>query len=123
MKQAPAPKSSSSLIIPAVEVVYEDEVGELMALTVQTTSKDAAAYEVHAAKNNWPTEIPMQNAMFLWHGFIAWSALRREPDAPAKLKTPTPDSFLEAIVSALPADSDEATVVDPTHAGASPAQD
>ena len=124
MKHNPAPKTNESLIIPAIEVVDEDDqTGELMALTVQTTSKDAAAYEVHAPKHGWPTEVPMSNAMFLWHGFVAWSALRREPNAPAKLKTATPVAFMEAIVSALPADESDATVVDPTQADHTSAPD
>lgn len=103
-------------MVPPVDVIYEDaETGETMALRVKTTIKDRSAYEVHAHKNGWPTKNPMQNALFLWSGFLAWSALRREPDAPAQLRTPTPDAFFDAVLDVVPVGDDaEVDAVDPT---------
>lgn len=112
-----APKNSYA--IPPVEVTFiDDQTGELLAIEVQTTIKDRSAYEVHAHKNGWPTEKPMSTATFLWSGFLAWSALRREPDAPAKLKTRTPDEFFDVILDVIPIAEEEGeeTIVTPTHA-------
>lgn len=116
---AHAPKTSIS--IPPVEVIYDDaETGERMAVTVQTTLKDRSAYEIHAHKNGWPTERPMSTAIFLWSGFLAWSALRRVPDAPAQLKTATPDAFFDAVIDVVPVEEQEGdeSTVDPTRAAA-----
>lgn len=112
------PKTSVS--IPPVEVTFEDQTtGETLAVTVQTTIKDRSAYEIHAHKNGWPTDRPMRTATFLWSGFLAWSALRRDPNAPAQLKTTTPDQFFDAILDVIPLDEDEngeMPQVDPSHA-------
>lgn len=103
-------------MVPPVDVIYEDaETGQTLALRVRTTIKDRSAYEVHAHKNGWPTKNPMQNALFLWSGFLAWSALRRSPDAPAQLRTASPDDFFDAVLDVVPvADDEAADAVDPT---------
>lgn len=108
--------SENSLTLPPVDVIYTDpETRQLMALRVRTKIKDRSAYEVHAHKNGWPTERPMTTAMFLWSGFLAWSALRRDPNAPACLKTPSPDAFIDFIEDVqLVTDEDEADQLDPT---------
>ena len=107
----------NSVTVPPVEVIFDDhESGERMAVTVQTTIKDRSAYEIHAHKNGWPTDRPMNTATFLWSGFIAWSALRREPNAPQQLKTATPDAFFDAIIDVVPVteEAGEETTVDPS---------
>lgn len=112
----PTQASESSIMVPPVDVIYEDEfTGEIMQIRVKTTIKDRTSYEVHAHRSGWPTERPMQTAMFLWTGFLAWSALRRSPDAPAQLKTKTPDEFLDAVLDVVPVvEEDAIDVVDPT---------
>lgn len=112
----PAPASATSQVLPPVNVIYEDaDTGDTMMITVKTTLKDRSAYEVHAHKSGWPTKNPMQNATFLWFGFLAWSALRREPEAPAQLRTAGPDAFFDAVIDVVPSDDEgEATIVDPT---------
>lgn len=109
----PAPKNSLS--IPPVEVTYEDaESGEVRAIAVQVTIKDRSAYEIYAHKHGWPTDRPMLTAVFLWTGFQAWSALRREPNAPEQLKTRTPDEFFDVILDVMPVvDEEEADTVSP----------
>lgn len=116
----------NSVAIPPVEVTFEDQAtGETLAVTVQTTIKDRSAYEIHAHKHGWPTERPMQTATFLWSGFLAWSALRRDPGAPAQLKTATPDEFFDVVLDVIPVvdDEDEVPHVTPTDAapGSEPA--
>lgn len=111
----------TAIAIPPVEVTFVDDVtGDNLAIVVQTTIKDRSAYEIHAHKNGWPTERPMQTATFLWSGFLAWSALRREADAPAQLKTRTPDEFFDAILDVIPVSEEEGeeTLVTPTEAAA-----
>lgn len=112
----PTPAAANAVMVPPVDVIYEDsDSGETMALRVSTTIKDRSAYEVHAHKNGWPTKNPMQNALFLWSGFLAWSALRRSPDAPAQLRTSTPDEFFDVVLDVVPvSDESEVEAVNPT---------
>lgn len=118
--------SPVTLTFPQLSVIH-DLHGQLEEIIVQPTSRDAAAYELQAHKHNWPTEQAMKHAPFLYFGAMAWSALRRSPEAPEKLKTKGVQEFLDTVLEVTPAvdeDGEEITEeVDPTQAGATPASD
>lgn len=105
--------------VPVLTVTYENDENELVELKVKATIKDMSSYELAASRQNWPTT--PQGAPMLWSAYLAWSALRRDPNAPTRLKTANVDDFLDVVEMVGPADEEEP--VDPTRAdhGSAPA--
>lgn len=103
---------------PRVAVIVDNE-GELLEYLVQTDNRDAIAWDMHRNRQKWPAG---PDAPVLWMTFLAWSAMRRDPESPAAGLSF--DDFTERVLSVAAPDGDDpeaAEPVDPTTADRVPA--
>lgn len=102
---------------PKIDVYFKDSDDELLAVTVQTANIDKSKYEKYAHEKRWPAMSQENMPANLYFGFLAWSALRREPGCPAELNKETPEAFLETVYDVQPAqEDDDDSVEHPTDA-------